>query len=67
MFGEVGKVQDVRSGELLLHLVEFVGAHGIEVASLQLAFEHLRFLLLVEEHGDAAEVVRDHAVVLFVD
>lgn len=66
MLRELGEVKNVCGGELFLHLVKLVGAHGVEVAALQLTLEELGGLLLINEQSDAAEVVGDEAVVLLV-
>ena len=63
---ELRHVEDVGRGELLLHLVQFVGTHGVEVAPIELLLEQLRVVKVVQVLGHAAEVVLEQAVVLSV-
>lgn len=63
LFDEAAQVQHAPLGELLLHLVEFVGADGVQVAPGQLLLENDGVGHVVEETGRALEVVEQQGLV----
>jgi hypothetical protein len=49
LVNKIGEIKHIGLSELLLHLVEFVGAYCIKVSSLQLFFQKLGDRNLIQE------------------
>ena len=63
---EVLEVEEVSVGHVLLHLVEFECAHGVQVVSVQLLLHHGLELQFIDEHGGASQPVSHQTSVLLV-
>ncbi len=66
MFGERGHLEDVCRAEGLLHLVELVGADGVEVHTVQLLRQNLGAVEALQVLVRALEVVQQVLVVLAI-
>ena len=60
------KVQGVTRCEVLFHLVELIGADGVQVPAFQLLLEDGDVIEIIEIARDARVIVLEHAVVLGV-
>ena len=58
-------LEDVHVDEVLLHLVEFVAAHGVDVATLELLLQDLRHRDLTQVCAHTQQVpIHDEGVLL---
>ena len=63
---ELRQVEHIRLSELLLHLVQLIGAYSIEVSSIKLLLHQLGDRVLVQEGSGALEVIVDDPGVILV-
>ena len=54
---EVFHVEEICGREMLLHLVELIGAHGVQVSAVELLLHLLRNKVLIQEQHAALKVV----------
>ena len=66
LLDEAAQVQHVGLRELLLHLVQLVGAYGVQIAAVELLFQNLRHTQVVQVRGGAFEVVSQELLVAVV-